>query len=317
VPDRGVHAAPPPVAYPYRPTRFVALNRQIAELDAIRTIEAPAAGNLRTADAINAQAAALAAAAKLRAQDEERRQAKRTDLADKLTVEAKALADLKVEKAAVEGERRTFEADLGPVRYLAALIGADNETVLRWFILVVALLLDPAAVLLTPTALPTAPVDQDLKGQTSRARKGRCHLNDTVGRPNGADDRPVSLWYSALQSSEYRCLVIVCVATHEYQDQVPLIGNRSSLRTPSGGAVTGARRSLCSFGNSGADPPIATAHCVNSRAVSSDIERGNSKIHRGVSVIGLNSNFTPPTLSVPFATACSNGNLADPPVRST
>jgi hypothetical protein len=57
------------------------------------------------------------------------------------------LADLKIEKATVEGERRTVEADLGPVRYLATLIGADNETVLRWFILVVALLLDPAAVL--------------------------------------------------------------------------------------------------------------------------------------------------------------------------
>jgi len=41
-------------------------------------------------------------------------------------VEAKALADLKIENAAVEGERRTVEADLGPVRYLATLIGADN-----------------------------------------------------------------------------------------------------------------------------------------------------------------------------------------------
>jgi hypothetical protein len=40
--------------------------------------------------------------------------------------------------AAAEGERRIVEADLGPVRYLATLIGADNETVLRWFILVVA-----------------------------------------------------------------------------------------------------------------------------------------------------------------------------------
>src|SRR5258708_33977356 len=52
-----------------------------------------------------------------------------------------------------EGPRRledrcTIEADLGPVRYLATLIGADNETVMRWFILAVALLLDPAAVLL-------------------------------------------------------------------------------------------------------------------------------------------------------------------------
>jgi hypothetical protein len=38
---------------------------------------------------------------KLRAADGERRQAKRNSLADKLTVEAKALADLKLEKAAV------------------------------------------------------------------------------------------------------------------------------------------------------------------------------------------------------------------------
>jgi hypothetical protein len=69
-------------------------------------------------------------------------------LADKLTVEAKAFADLRVEKAAVEGERRKVEADLGPVRYLAILLGANDKDVLRYFILVVALLLDPAAVLL-------------------------------------------------------------------------------------------------------------------------------------------------------------------------
>jgi hypothetical protein len=67
----------------------------------------------------------------------------------------KGLADLKIEKAVVVGERRTVEADLGRVRYLATLIGADNETVLRWFILVVALLLDSAAVLLLLAATRT------------------------------------------------------------------------------------------------------------------------------------------------------------------
>ena len=46
------------------------------------------------------------------------------------------------------GERKKVEADLGPVRYLATLLGADSEAVLRMFILVIALLLDPAAVLL-------------------------------------------------------------------------------------------------------------------------------------------------------------------------
>jgi hypothetical protein len=62
--------------------------------------------------------------------------------------EGKALATLQVEKAGVEGERRKVEADLGPVRYLATLLGADGESVLRYFILAIALLLDPAAILL-------------------------------------------------------------------------------------------------------------------------------------------------------------------------
>src|SRR5258706_8183403 len=83
------------------------LSKQIADLDAARTIEPPATGTLRTAAAIDAQAAALAAAAKLRAADDERRQAKRTELAVHYIEEGKALATLKVEKAGIDGERRT------------------------------------------------------------------------------------------------------------------------------------------------------------------------------------------------------------------
>jgi hypothetical protein len=72
----------------------------------------------------------------------------RGELASQRVDAAKALASLQVEKATVEGQRALVDADLGPVKYLATLIGADNETVLRWFILVVACLLDPAAVVL-------------------------------------------------------------------------------------------------------------------------------------------------------------------------
>jgi len=72
----------------------------------------------------------------------------RADLVAQRTAEAKALAGLQVEKASIDGERRVAEADLGPVRYLATLIGAGDQDVLRWFILAVALLLDPAVVLL-------------------------------------------------------------------------------------------------------------------------------------------------------------------------
>jgi len=131
------------------------LSKRIADLDAARAVEPPATGNLRTAAAISAQAAALAAAAKLRAQDEERRRAKRAELAAQYTEEGKVLATLKIEKAAVDGERRTVDADLGPVRYLAALLGQADEVVLQWFILIVALLLDPAAVLLLLAATRT------------------------------------------------------------------------------------------------------------------------------------------------------------------
>ncbi len=47
----------------------------------------------------------------------------------------KVLVDLKVEKARVEGDRKTVEADLGPVKYLATLLGTDSESALRVFIL--------------------------------------------------------------------------------------------------------------------------------------------------------------------------------------
>jgi hypothetical protein len=70
---------------------------------------------------------------------------------------AKTLASLQVEQASIDGERKVVEADLGPVRYLATLLGAGDQDGLRWFILVVALLLDPAAVLLLLAASSAKP----------------------------------------------------------------------------------------------------------------------------------------------------------------
>jgi hypothetical protein len=72
----------------------------------------------------------------------------RADLVTERVRQGKVLADLQVEKASVEGKRKVVEADLGPVRYLAKMIGGDDQDVLRRFIQVIAVLLDPAAVLL-------------------------------------------------------------------------------------------------------------------------------------------------------------------------
>jgi hypothetical protein len=85
-------------------------------------------------------------AAAMKLADEQRRP--RTELTGQRIQEGKTLAGLQVEKAAVEGERKKVEADIGPVRYLAILLGAGDQDMLRYFILAVSILLDPAAVLL-------------------------------------------------------------------------------------------------------------------------------------------------------------------------
>jgi hypothetical protein len=77
-----------------------------------------------------------------------RRQAKRNSLAGKLTIEENALGRLEGREGQVRRRQEGRGGRLGPARYLATLLGADNETVLRWFISRFALLLDPAAVLL-------------------------------------------------------------------------------------------------------------------------------------------------------------------------
>jgi hypothetical protein len=65
----------------------------------------------------------------------------------------KVLADLQVARANIEGEWAMVEADLAPMRYLATLMGAGEKDVQRHFTLIVALLLDPSAVLLLLAAL--------------------------------------------------------------------------------------------------------------------------------------------------------------------
>jgi hypothetical protein len=48
----------------------------------------------------------------------------RAELAIQRDQANKVLAELKIEKAKIEGERKVAEADLGPIRYLATLLGA-------------------------------------------------------------------------------------------------------------------------------------------------------------------------------------------------
>ena len=73
---------------------------------------------------------------------------RRSELAGERARAADVLAAIEVEGAGIANERNELAADSGPVLYLAALLGEDDEKVMHWFVLAVALLLDPLAVVL-------------------------------------------------------------------------------------------------------------------------------------------------------------------------
>jgi len=80
--------------------------------------------------------------------------AKRRDRADIVAArqrEAQALAGRQIEKAKMDAQRRRAEADVGPVRYLAELMGmaaTDLERPVRLLTLALVAVLDPMAVVL-------------------------------------------------------------------------------------------------------------------------------------------------------------------------
>jgi hypothetical protein len=78
----------------------------------------------------------------------ERQTARRNDLVTDRARAASALASIEVGSADVANERTDHAADFGPVDYLSKLVGVEPESVMRWFVLCVACLLDPLALTL-------------------------------------------------------------------------------------------------------------------------------------------------------------------------
>jgi hypothetical protein len=81
--------------------------------------------------------------------DQKRRN--RADIVAARLREAEALASLQIDKVRIDAERRCAEADVGPVRYLAELIGmptTDLERPVRMLTLALVAVLDPMAVAL-------------------------------------------------------------------------------------------------------------------------------------------------------------------------
>ncbi len=81
----------------------------------------------------------------------DQRRRERAEIAAERRRESQALVSLQVEKARIDAQRRRAEADVGPLRYLAVLIGApatDIEQPVRLLTLALVAVLDPMAVAL-------------------------------------------------------------------------------------------------------------------------------------------------------------------------
>jgi len=81
-------------------------------------------------------------------------QAKRRETIAKARQEAAddKLVELQGRRAGLEAEGARVVASAGPARFLVAQLGTDPETVIRWLVALLVLLIDPSAVVLTIAA---------------------------------------------------------------------------------------------------------------------------------------------------------------------
>jgi hypothetical protein len=81
-------------------------------------------------------------------------QKERARLLAEITAEQKTIAQLSEERAPLAAEVRKVEADVGPIKYIAALIYGDNpdtnvlERAVRWVIILIVVVFDPLALCL-------------------------------------------------------------------------------------------------------------------------------------------------------------------------
>ena len=98
--------------------------------------------------------------------------AERTRLQNEIAAEQEAIAKLNEEAAPIRAEIRKVEAEVGPIKYIAALIYGDNpdanllERAVRWVIILIVFVFDPLALTLVLAAQSSYKwLDDDLRNR--------------------------------------------------------------------------------------------------------------------------------------------------------
>ena len=156
-------------------------------------------------------------AAQLRRQQARERQVLQNEIAKS----QKAIAGLNEERAPIAAELRKVEAEVGPIKYIAALIYGDNpdnnllERAVRWMIILIVVIFDPLAVVLLlasqysfmhfrrqeeetskePDNDPTPPRTDDTPVD---------RLDDSIVEPTGVDTNTAETRNSKIETNVYK-----------------------------------------------------------------------------------------------------------------
>ena len=93
----------------------------------------------------------------------------RTRLLSEITAEQKNIAQLSEERAPIAAEVRKVEAEVGPIKYIAAFIYGDNpdsnllERAVRWVIIILVVVFDPLAIMMVLSATESMKWERERK----------------------------------------------------------------------------------------------------------------------------------------------------------
>ena len=128
----------------------------------------------------------------------------RKKLQNEITISQKSIITLQEQKAPVASQARKVEAEVGPIKYIAALIYGDTldqnmlEKAVRWVIIMIVLVFDPLAVLMLvavnwslkkrqPEPKPIVPLEVRKSTPKPKKRKWLEKEPDPIPLPEAAD----------------------------------------------------------------------------------------------------------------------------------
>jgi hypothetical protein len=136
-----------------------------------------------------------------------RSQAKeRTALQNEISAAQKVIVKLQEERAPIASQARKVEAEVGPIKYIAALIYGDNpdanllEKSVRWVIILIVLVFDPLALVLILAA------DQTFEWHRPRKKLPFEIVEDPKEEKDeptdDPKDQPLDMWNKMLEAAE-------------------------------------------------------------------------------------------------------------------